>query len=458
MEPIEKRINYVGRKIKQLDLIQETELLIFKKLAELSFSEWWNYARGRKIGQVYLWINLIDSIGNKKAIKNNTAYDEKLTTEELLELFNDTKKKAIDYGMQSDFQEFVTVNPQKQILKIVNGQPIRKMEEETKDSLAKFVFWVNFRLHFIPFLAYINSNKGKLNEMQTREDKIIFIKNTIDELPINDFTNDALGIYLNEKEIVFSQSDLFEEFRTDVKKNEESILEEDKEKTFCELLEKQLDLSRNGKTYLHILLFATLNTELIPSRLRKDIVDIISKSVCRNAYQNEYNEMKSKYYSDALNWHFNKYRITKVSNVLPDDFDKDKKFSLKSLKLSSLTKENISKMYFELISKKYITPDTDILDFAYALSGKPMSREVYFKKVNWKGREKKTLAIFLGLLNTNDRSWFWNRSPELFLYNGTSFTAKQLSSSYGKYKNHPETRKEEWKELESIINFGIHNN
>lgn len=214
-----------------------------------------------------------------------------------------------------------------------------------------------------------------------------------------------------------------------------------------------IEVSSNNVEQFVELLVVYLNTDFLSPAIRRKIVEILSKSIFRKAIQRKYDLFRLRY-QEALNWRFYNFTQCEVNIKLPDNFDKlSHSYSENSLMRRDLTKADLIRMYHALTTKGYISQDTDILDFSFALTGKPRDKEETFRKINWICNEKKSLAIFLGLLrNDNDkRLWYWNKCEDLFLYKGAKFTGKQLSSPFGKFINHPETRKDDWKELEAII-------
>jgi hypothetical protein len=205
-----------------------------------------------------------------------------------------------------------------------------------------------------------------------------------------------------------------------------------------------------------ISLWAMLNTTFLPINIREKIVNVIQKSVLRLAAANSYKTFKENN-PDAIDWIFyNQQNIFKYDDIISTrNFDK-----LRNINHSqncynfNLTKKQIEYLFKELIKRKYIDKRSKADDFAFALTGCPSDFKLQFSPINWIGDNKNSLAIFLGMLKQFDiqmSSWFWHKSMKLFLYKDEEFMAKQLSSPYGKYLNHPETRNRDWSIMEKII-------
>ena len=422
----------------QHELIGDIEHEIVSKLLELDFSGWWRSVKNVPKEELVRFNKMWNVIDNNDPIDLDISSD---TTS----FYNDTDrvKDAIDSmgaEIESDYIDFLASQNDNLVKKVMDGHRFRSLKESFTLPITKLGFWVSLKFA----LSMASKIRGH-NPKELEEDLNSLIKNH--EMPHSSF-KDAMDYAQQAKE-----AERFHVEAEKIRNGESNMTAEQYKDNLIKLggiLERNQTSVQNGFKKKEKDLFLIHNTNMIPSRIRMEIVDIISKSVIRKAIQNSYDKLRMKY-PEAINWRFYNATTREVNVVLPEDFDKlQHNYSKYSLLRILLTRDSLGKMYQSLVAKKYISPDTDISDFAFALTGKPKSKENHYRKINWIGKEKKSLAIFLGLLKDEDDTWYWHRSVDLFLYKGTPFTAKQLSSPFGKFVRHPETRKSDWDELEAI--------
>lgn len=422
----------------QHELIGDIEHEIVSKLLELDFSGWWRSVKNVPKEELARFNKMWDVIDNNSPIGLDVGSD---TTS----FYNDTDriKDAIDSmgsEIESDYIDFLASQNDNQVKKVMDGHRFRTLKESFTLPITKLGFWVSLKF----MLSMANKAKGH-NLKELEQDLSSLIKS--DELSHSSL-KETTDIIQQVKEANRIHVDTFKDDNVGSNMTNEQI--KDYLEKIGGIMERNQANVQKGFEKWEKGLFLILNTNLIPSRIRLEIVEIISKSVTRKAIQNSYDKLRMKY-PEAINWRFYNATSREVNVVLPEDFDKlQHNYSKYSLLRKLLTRDSLGKMYQALVAKKYISSDTDISDFAFALTGKPKSKENHYRKVNWIGNEKKSLAIFLGLLKDENDTWYWHRSVDLFLYKGTPFTAKQLSSPFGKFVRHPETRKSDWDELEAI--------
>lgn len=423
------------RKHHQYQLIIEIENKILSKLAELDFSGWWRSVNNVSIDELSRFIKMWDILDNNTP----SDLDSNLDT---TSIYNATDRvKGIIDSMGSeielDYINLLASVNENQVKKMMEGHRFRTLKDSFMLSVLKLYFWVLFK-----FIYSTTNRIRKHNQKELGQDLSSLIEKF--EMPHSSL-KDAVDLLQQSKES--------EKLHDDISKIKDNVTYEqfkDIQERLGGILERNHAIQLKNHDQKEKALFLILNTNFIPNRIRMEIVDIIRKSVTRKAIQNIYDKLRMKY-PEAINWRFYNSAIREVNVVLPEDFDKLLyNYSEHSLQRKLLTRDCLGKMYQALVAKKYISPDTDISDFAFALTGKPKSKESHYRKVNWIGNEKKSLAIFLGLLKDEDDTWYWHRSVDLFLYKGTPFKAKQLSSPFGKFVRHPETRKSDWYELETI--------
>lgn len=201
-------------------------------------------------------------------------------------------------------------------------------------------------------------------------------------------------------------------------------------------------------------LFKICNNIFIPLGVRKKIVDIINKSAYHDLLQKEY-EIYRSYILQLLPWKFSTSRKYNTNIILPNDFNTGERIPKLSMNLD-LERQQVITLYHNLRGK-YIDNRTDILDFAFSLTGYPVERGKVFNKIVWVHPHKQTLGMFLGMLCPEGKRTkmgkYWKVASNLFCYQSRENILKpgQLSSPYNNQLKHSELRKEDWTELESII-------
>lgn len=205
------------------------------------------------------------------------------------------------------------------------------------------------------------------------------------------------------------------------------------------------------------LLWKLLNTFIIPAPQKKQIITILSNSQFKVYYQKNYDIFRMSF-PKAYPYNIYHGDCYRPNIILPLDFNKGEKSDI-SMGLK-FTHEQVVCLYLRLINDGYIDEKTDILNLAIALTGHPISHQSLFTPVNWVNASKQSLAIFLGLLRPAKQkgNWYWNKASTLFLYDGRTVTAKQLSTPFGKFLNHPETRGKDWRTLSGMLSNLIEHN
>lgn len=206
----------------------------------------------------------------------------------------------------------------------------------------------------------------------------------------------------------------------------------------------------NSRLNLYIL----INNMFIPLRMRKQIIEVIQKSIFRKIVQQDY-DLRRSYMPALTSVQFYDSGKIEVNSILPSDFDKGERGKGEGMMIKLSHCEVVS-LYHEL-SGKFIDNETDICDFAYALTGYPFKQKDHFKKIIWIDKHKQTLGIFLGMLRSystaDERSWYWNAAPKYFAYNNRTTTLKpsELSSPFGNFQKHPEIQGADWENMNNIV-------
>ena len=204
-------------------------------------------------------------------------------------------------------------------------------------------------------------------------------------------------------------------------------------------------------------LFTLINHVCIPLSFQKKIINSVRNSVFKLMLQNEY-DIRRQFIPSLLNRRFYLPHKPDIRTALPENFRQGTRKVGVSMNLN-LTHTEIVSLYLAL-KGKYIKTDTDIYDFAYALTGYPIDQARFFKKVVWVAEHKQTLGIFLGLLRPqgSERNKYWNLTPYLFQFknDNAQFSPSDLSSPYSNFIKHPETQnRRDWQEMNEIISAVI---
>lgn len=203
-------------------------------------------------------------------------------------------------------------------------------------------------------------------------------------------------------------------------------------------------------------LFQLINSIFIPLSIRRKIVQQVQQSVFKKALQTEY-DIRKTYIPEITHWRFYLPDKLDTNTILSVDFRNERREYGQGMNFN-LSHEEIVKLYFA-IRGKYIDSETDILDFAFALTGCPVKHKTVFKKVVWINESKQSLGIFLGLMRPKNMEGckYWSSATKFFSYKGNDkeLKASDMSTPFGKFLKHPETRGEDWDELTSIVSTNI---
>lgn len=203
-------------------------------------------------------------------------------------------------------------------------------------------------------------------------------------------------------------------------------------------------------------LFQLINNIFIPLSIRRKIVQQVQQSVFKKALQTEY-DIRKTFIPEITHWRFYLPDKLDTNTILPVDFRNERREYGQGMNFN-LSHEEIVKLYHALRGK-YIDNETDILDFAFALTGCPVKHKAVFKKVVWINQSKQSLGIFLGLMRPKNMEGckYWSSATKFFSYKGNDkeLKASDMSTPFGKFLKHPETRGMDWDDLTSIVSTNI---
>ena len=453
MEQWEKNRNDLFRKLEHItcffDLISE----ICLEIQRLTFRSWWrsvsNIGKGDflRLKTMHIIID-DDNMSNTEEIELEERHPKELQDRFEYQMY---LLKSFDSTAEAELKSNQGLFSNDHINHILQGKRFTKLQDYLKVTLAKLVIWGSFKIIAKQWLRIVGEHTTK----DCRDSVFtIDIDAVYSEYQSKDLSHKTLKALVD----IYNQYKDLESWLDNIP-NDPYINEMDKETSqeFCIRMNKLIASAKMGFDEVSKYLFLILNTDLLPSQTKNNIVNTISNSNYKKAYQIQYYQYRLKY-PDAVNWHF--YNSSKyLANIkLPYDFDKLKyAYSENSLMRKTLTRTDLYRMYAFLTTKKYMSPKTDICDFSFALTGKPRKQEDIFKKINWIDKNIQTLAIFLGFLKNENDTTYWSQCTNYFIYNGKEITRRQLSSPFSKLMSNPEARPEDWELLKTAVT-GIEEN
>lgn len=446
--PVKTRQNDMNMSFEKLlhryGLISENLFLLEKEITtilnDLDYETWRNCdvdEEGLKQFQIIL-ISFSFPIGQKP--ETNVNEESPLQTlRKLLKIYQGLFGKSL---LDSEISAIVAVERDSKIESILKDNVIpKRVSPKLRTSLTIICLWLLYRIQLLTELSHLPLHEGDLtarsetlSDLSDKDESVIDSSKLRQELQNNENV-------LNIGKLVVSETN----------KKEWSISEEDMTKYLAQAFEVNTPQWVNYKNSLYIL----INHVCIPLSFQKKILNCVRSSVFKLMLQNEY-DIRRQYMPALINQRFYLPDKPDVRTILPEDFSK-KGSAVAGMKLK-LSHTDIVSLYFAL-KGKYIETNTDIYDFAYALTGYPVDQAKFFKKVVWVADHKQTLGIFLGMLrpysssSADERSWYWNSAPKCFAYNNRAETLKpsELSSPFGNFQRHPEIKSADWENMDEII-------
>ncbi len=430
----EKQFILLGRRMYKLHYISELcENLnweIYGFLKPIKFHDWWKQTSNFSLEDYNRLCSLTDS--NCKEILDTYNYISS-TNNNIKHFQNIISGLLSPRGVERINKKELSSITDPKLKKILLGERVRKVQISTLLSLTRYYIWKMYQTYIL---------SGYYTQRQLKEQHDIFSSDAENEVLYGaDKVKNILSAISDSSESMESQADMVSAKHL-IKQNQEefeTVISQD-----IRLVEKQL----SGFQQTSNLIWIALNSNLLSKEIRQKLVNIITFSPLRKVCQNLYDEYRM-YHEKALPLSFiNTFR---PNVVLPKDFDKGEA-ATESLG-QKLKFAQVVSLYKSLIKDHYISPTTDILNLCYALTGYPYDYSSRFYPVNWISRSKQSLGIFIGLLRPKKKEgkWYWNKATNLFRYNGQSFTAKQLSSAFGKFLNFPETRGKDWENINKLL-------
>lgn len=328
----------------------------------------------------------------------------------------------------------------------MSGSFPKRISSGLKVKLGVIAYWLLFRIQLDSAKLYLSNkslkSSGNINELSSANQNAIDIleamplpPNLQEEVQRMDIIHkldaiaadpSSLSTYIND------ESDLF--------------------KFVLKLFEFRQSQWNNEKAAL----FQLINNIFIPLSIRRKIVQQVQQSVFKKALQTEY-DIRKTYIPEITHWRFYLPDKLDTNTILPVDFRNERREYGQGMNFN-LNHEEIVKLYFAMRGK-YIDYETDILDFAFALTGCPVKHKAIFKKVVWINQSKQSLGIFLGLMRPKNMEGckYWSSATKFFSYKGNDkvLKASDMSTPFGKFLKHPETRGMDWDELTSIVSTNI---
>ncbi|WP_298615258.1 hypothetical protein [uncultured Odoribacter sp.] len=210
---------------------------------------------------------------------------------------------------------------------------------------------------------------------------------------------------------------------------------------------------------LYYAIFYFLNNNM-PFKVQNSIITLLKESPYSWELQELYNEFMREN-GNAKDWIIcikNHEQIQVPTIILPEYYneEKDKLSEKRSLHLD-LNKKQIEFLFQSLLDQKYISDASDIIRFAFFLTGEKPKDYDNFEKIEWLGGLQ-DLACFIGLLcpiSEDIKSGTWERTAETFVRESKAvssdnknifneISSKGLASSFKRIEN-KYREKEEYK-------------
>lgn len=437
------------RLIRRQEHYKNLKLEIAAVLRQLSFSDWWSYTNMfglKEIERLNCMSDLCDSLASDDSIE--------ITAKEAYEKLN----KIFPSGHQldrlgEDGDELYSLFQRKRLVRI---------KDRTKYNYSRFLLWTIFS-NAIRLQYRVTYRNRRINSKNTNVFNDVEKNLSKAEEYLSKIASEATDVSLRKTTIEYKNlSKIAKRNIKILQALEKYNADQTGSDTYSTQMMAELkqDIIKAEEAYNNTfesqfrktskLLPFLLNTMLIPYPFQEKIVEVVRNSVFKRSAQNFYDKFKS-IYADAIDYRFFNIDVISTNSMLQSDFDKIERREKRCL-LCNLNRESLTLLYNKLIECKYISSDTDIIDFAFALTGKPHNRTTDFHHINWLGEQKQSLAIFLGMLRKYEPgSKFWEKAVHLFLFNGLPSRASQLSTPFGKLTNKPETRGDDWQKLEKIF-------
>ena len=200
------------------------------------------------------------------------------------------------------------------------------------------------------------------------------------------------------------------------------------------------------------LLFVLLNCKFISCTHKDNVIGILRATKFAPKIQKMYDEfsitVSNAYTMELVD------TSKKIVNKFPKEYLYSANYCKNSMRLK-LTCEQINKLYKLLTDGGYISSDESIIDFGFALVGKPHTREEDFTKIDWK-KTKIALLTLLGELGNKPKKEdgkeeikviYWAKIVSLFTWRGENIAQEGLSDFYRR------PRRRNSKEVIEIKNF-----
>lgn len=337
-----------------------------------------------------------------------------------------------DSFSQEEIKTIESVEHSSKISAILNGKLPKRDSSQLEVSLYGIMYWLILRTEVKGALLLIHAKK---------EEDTLTIRGLLEQWE-NTLSSPKAQNELSHIADQLHYADLFKEGSAESIDMSRSI----------SYIEDDIKAMLKHWQRLKCVLFQILNHIFIPVKVKRDIFAIIKHSIFGKSLQQEYDIHRS-FQPLMFPWDFNPSNQNKINTVLPADFNTGERIPTSSMNLN-LDHLQVTNLYHALRGK-YINERTDILDFAFSLTGYPVERGKVFNKIIWVHPHKQTLGFFLGMLcpGSTKMGKYWKVASEFFCYQSreNTLTPGQLSSPYNNQLNHSEVRREDWTELESII-------
>lgn len=432
-------IKQVVREQRKIEIFNTVEHDIMLLLNKLTFKEWWEATSlfGADNCQ-----RLYDVFG-LTGLASLTTDDLSLDMSKTIELLN-LSNGGVEDMITSEIVPFIR---EPKVLTALKGKKPRMVDSKVKFSIFRLKFWLLFQNHLkLYWLRYKEDTSEK--SMETLLKQYEQVKRDIEKSrPL--YEKAGKTHILDE---LHAETINAEYTATGIHKSENPPMSIKFLEMTANNYFRLAGIQKKGHRNSEEMLWSFLNCALLPDYFRRGIVEIIAQSSLKLAAQRSYRDYRMKT-PESISLQFFNIGGFEANVVLPKDiktgFPSDQGMKL------DLIREEVIKLYKRLRDGAYIENTTDILDLHFALTGYPATHQFRFRPINWIRGSKQQLAIFLGLLRPQGQEggWYWNKTTELFLYNGMPFSAKQLSSPFGKFMQHPETRGKDWDVVSGLVDL-----
>lgn len=461
-ERIIKQKKYLDKIHHRNEIIENIQYQMVHLLNEIKFEKWWeetsffNETHCQKL-LVLTGSNEEFNIKEVKQLVNQIIAQINGVQSSIRELSGDKIANIIVT------HEMAVLSSDPQLLRILSGQAVRKVKDSTYINLLRYFYWKATQSSILTIgKAFRIINNKPFEKIKTEEINPENPEPAIEVL-LRNFQN-AEDKY-REGEALLSSLDNASalgfntnEIRAALYRQRHTITQEcNMEELVFQIMSDAVIAAEQqlaGNLQTSSLLWVVLNSELLPKDIKKRCIEIVSNSPLRRACQNGYDSFLM-HNPNAEQIQFSRNYHHRPNLILPKDFMEGGE-PINGMGLI-LTHSQVVNLYQNLLSSSFIANDTDIQNFSYALTGYPLRKEYSFVPVNWVGGKKQSLAIFLGCLRDSKKSgkWYWNKSTELFRFKGDRFSATQLSSPFGKFISHPETRGKDWDIINRILSVSL---